>query len=318
MTKNLLIFILFVSAVLSSCTKEVQLDLPQFVEKVVVEGRIEPGMPPFVILTRTNDFYGSSGIDALANSFVRNAIVTVSDGSNSVVLTEICANDIDPDLLPLVSEILGIDPEELSTINFCAYVSLSLDFVGEVGKTYSLKVEVGDDIYTSQTKLLPPPVIDSLYFLIEPNQIEHGFGWCVLNDNASTYNGYFFETKRIHKNLQGEQADQFFRYSLSSAFDDTFFNGLTFKFGFTNVGSYRDEEIPDEFKGFYRTNDTVVIKTSSLDYDVFKFHEMKLVQITSEGNPFASPTYIPTNIKGGAIGCWAGFSPRYDTLICIP
>lgn len=317
--KNIIVFLLISLGVfLFSCTKEVLLDLPPFSEKVVVDGRIEPGMPPLVILTRTRDFYGETSLDALANSFVHDAVVTVSDGSSTVTLTEICANNIDPDLLPLVSEILGIDPEQLTAINFCAYVGLSLDFVGVVGKNYTLNIQAGNDSYTSQTSLLPPPVIDSLYFQIEQNRIEHGFGWSVLNDNPATYNAYFFEMKRIHKNSQGEQADQFFRHSLNSAFDDTFFNGLTFKFGFTNIGSYRDDDIPQEFKGFFRTNDTVVIKLSSLDYDVFKFHEMKLVQVASEGNPFASPTYIPTNIQGGAIGCWAGFSPRYDTLICIP
>jgi hypothetical protein len=36
------------------------------------------------------------------------------------------------------------------------------------------------------------------------------------------------------------------------------------------------------------------------------------------GNPFASPTNIQTNIKGGALGVWAGFSTFYDTLICVP
>jgi hypothetical protein len=153
---------------------------------------------------------------------------------------------------------------------------------------------------------------------LEPQQPEHGFGWCVLSDNGGLYNGYFFETRRIHLNDQGEPADQFFRNSLNSAFDDDFFNGLTFKFGFTNIGSYSDESIPDEFKGYYQTNDTVVIKLSALDIGVFEFFEKKLVQIASEGNPFASPTVVPTNITGGAVGCWAGFSPSYDTLICVP
>jgi hypothetical protein len=318
MIKNLIFIAFCFGAILVSCTKEVELELPPFVEKVVVEGRIETGMPPFVILTKSRDFYGETGLDELANSFVHDAQITVSDGSNTVTLIEICANDIDPDLLPLVSEILGIDPEQLSLINFCAYTSLSLDFVGEVGKTYALNIQFEGETYTSQTTLAPAPVIDSLYFLIEPSKQEHGFGWCVLNDNAATYNGHFFEMKRIHKNSLGEQADQFFRHSLSSAFDDTFFNGLTFKFGFTNIGSYRDDDIADEFKGYYKTNDTVVVKLSSLDYAVFKFHEMKLIQVASEGNPFASPTYIPSNIEGGAMGCWAGFSPVFDTLICVP
>lgn len=317
MMNKLIIYTAVFFAGLSSCTKEIILDLPPFVEKVVVEGRIETGMPPYVFLTKTKDIYGPTGPDALAGSFVHDAIVKVSDGTTTVTLTEICANDIDPDLLPLVSEFLGIDAEQLVTLNFCAYISLDPDFVGQVGKTYSLSVQVGDEIYTSQTELLPPPVIDSLYFQIEPNRIEHGFGWCVLNDNPSIYNAYFFESKRIHLNDQGEPADPFFRNSLSSAFDDAFFNGLTFKFAFTNIGSYRDDT-PDEFRGFYKTNDTVVIKMSSLDYKVFKFYEMKLQQVANEGNPFSNPAFVPTNIEGGAIGCWSGFSPRYDTLVCTP
>ena len=303
---------------LYSCTKEVKLELPEFVEKIVVDGRIEPGMPPFVILTKTKDIYGATGIDALANAFVHDAVITVSDGTNSVVLTEICANDIDPDLLPLVSEILGIEPEQLAGINFCAYVGLDLNFEGEVGKTYSLKVEVEGKVFTSETQLAAPPVIDSLYFQIEPDEIEHGLGWGVLSDNISTYNGYFFEAKRIHQNALGEETDQTFKSSLNSAFDDTFFNGLTFKFAFENIGSFEDEEIPDEFRGLFKQNDSVVIKLSSLDFKVFEFYEMKLVQAGSQGNPFASPSYIPTNIVGGAIGCWAGFSPTYDTLVCTP
>ena len=40
-------------------------------------------------------------------------------------------------------------------------------------------------------------------------------------------------------------------------------------------------------------------------------------QMSSNGSPFASPINIPTNISGGALGIWAGFSPYHDTLYCI-
>jgi hypothetical protein len=300
-----------------SCTKEVILDIPEFEQKIVVDGRIETGMPPLVILTKSQNLYGPTDFGALAGSFVNNAVITVSDGTNTVTLTEICANSIDPELLPVISEILGIEPEVIVALNFCAYVGLDPEFVGEVGKTYSLNISVDGQTFTSQTSLNPVPVIDSLYFKLEPNFTEHGYGWCVLNDNPSTYNGYFFQMRRIHLNADGEPADAFFQTSTGSAFDDTFFNGLTFRFNFGNIGSRRDDT-PDEFRGYFKTNDTVVIKFSSLDYNTFKFHELKYVQMSSGASPFASPTYIPTNIEGGAIGCWAGFSPRYDTLICVP
>ena len=48
------------------------------------------------------------------------------------------------------------------------------------------------------------------------------------------------------------------------------------------------------------------------------FFEKKYVQLTTAGNPFATPTNIPTNIAGGALGVWAGYSTSYDTLYCVP
>ena len=49
---------------------------------------------------------------------------------------------------------------------------------------------------------------------------------------------------------------------------------------------------------------------------VADFFEKKYNQMYSGGNPFATPTNIPTNIKGGALGIWVGYSPWFDTLVC--
>ena len=61
----------------------------------------------------------------------------------------------------------------------------------------------------------------------------------------------------------------------------------------------------------------IEIKVSKMDRNVYEFMEKKYMQIYSGGNPFATPTNIPTNIIGGALGVWAGYSPWYDTLICV-
>ena len=42
------------------------------------------------------------------------------------------------------------------------------------------------------------------------------------------------------------------------------------------------------------------------------------MQLQTAGNPFATPTNIINNISGDALGIWAGFSPSFDTLICLP
>jgi len=37
----------------------------------------------------------------------------------------------------------------------------------------------------------------------------------------------------------------------------------------------------------------------------------------TSSNPFSTPVNIPTNVSGGALGIWAGYSPWYDTLYCV-
>jgi hypothetical protein len=301
-----------------SCEKEVTLELPEFKEKIVVDGRIETGELPFVILTRSRDLYAPTDFSTLENSFVHDAVITVSNGSQSVVLTELCTSDLDEELYPIVAEALGISVEVLMQLNFCAYTTFNTAIVGEIGKQYDLSIQVEGKEFTSTTQIVAQPIIDSVYFKLNGTLDAQGFAWSRLIDDASVFNAYYLQMKRIHKNSQGEQADQQFLDAFNPVVDDAFFNGLEFDFGLANMGSYKDDDIAPEFKGYFQTGDTVVIRVSGIDYDVFSFMRIKYVQVNNEGNPFASPANAPTNIKGGALGVWAGYSPRYDTLICFP
>jgi hypothetical protein len=80
--------------------------------------------------------------------------------------------------------------------------------------------------------------------------------------------------------------------------------------------SYDDATYPEDFRGYYRVGDTIVIKFSKIGIKEYNFFEKKYNQMYSGGNPFATPTNIPTTIVGGAFGVWVGYSPAYDTLIC--
>ncbi len=124
--------------------------------------------------------------------------------------------------------------------------------------------------------------------------------------------------KRINKNAEGKEIDATFTKTFQPIFNDDFINGLTFDFWYENPMSFKEENSETEFRGYYKLNDTVVIKFSKMDQLSFEFFEKKYVQLSSGGSPFASPSNIPTNIKGGALGVWAGFSPIFDTLICKP
>jgi hypothetical protein len=315
--KNLILFLSFIF-LLSGCEKEVKLELPEFDQKLVVDGRIEVGMPPIVVLTRSQDLYAPTDFTALQNNFVKNAVVTISDGENSVVLEEFCANDLPPEIVPFVAEALGVDEATLANFNFCAYSTFDESWFGQVGKTYGLTINTEGKTYTSSTTIVQPPVLDSTFFRLQGTYEEHGFGWLMINDNPNIFNTYFLQMKRIHKNSLGEPADGRFLSAFGPVFDDVFFNGLKFEYGFGNRGSYDDSDIADEFKGYFRTGDTVVVKLSAMDLPVYQFMRMKYTQDSNGGNPFASPANAPSNITGGALGVWAGFSPLYDTLACYP
>ena len=50
----------------TACTKDITVDLPDYPEQLVVEGTIEPGVPPIVILTRTQSYFAPTDLNATA------------------------------------------------------------------------------------------------------------------------------------------------------------------------------------------------------------------------------------------------------------
>src|SRR5256885_1790980 len=69
---------------LTCCTKDLNINLPHQEQQIVVEGHIETGTPPYVILTRSSDFYSTFYLDSISNYFIHGAIVKVSNGVDTV------------------------------------------------------------------------------------------------------------------------------------------------------------------------------------------------------------------------------------------
>lgn len=306
--KNI-IFIFSLIVVATSCTKEVKIDIPGYKEQLVIDGRIETGQPPLVLISRSKDIYAPTNLDAYLNGFVSGATVTVSDGTNTVELEEICTDNLPPGSEELAAAIFGIPAEEISNYHLCAYTSFDPTIFGQVGKTYSLTVEFEGKTYTSSTSILQPTALVNTFWKPEGELTDYGYSWATLADTPGQYDAYRWEVKYISEN--------FFTKTFSPVFDDQFFDGLTFEFAYENPMSFEDETLDPQYLAFYKLGDTIVIKLSKMDEAVFEFMEKKYTQIYSAGNPFATPTNIPTNITGGALGVWAGYSPWYDTLICV-
>jgi hypothetical protein len=302
--------------IMASCTKEVKIDIPGYEEQLVIDGRIETDQPPLVILSKTKDIYAPTDLDAYLNGFVSGAVVTVSDGSTSVVLDEICSDNLPPGTEEQAAALFGIPVDQLANYHICAYTSFNTAIWGQVGKTYSLTVEFEGKTYTSATQILQPTALDSVFWQQDQDAPPgFGFSWARLSDPAGQYDAYMWEVKRLDLDAGGNPKDNAYKATFAPVWDDEFIDGKTFDFAFENPLN-EPGEVPNDQRFYYGIGDTVVIKLSKVESNVFEFLEKKYLQLQTTGNPFASPTMIPTNITGGAQGVWAGYSPHFDTLIC--
>jgi hypothetical protein len=303
---------------LISCTKEVNIEIPGYVEQFVIDGSIETGQPPFIILSKTKNIYDPTDLNSFLSSFVSGAKITVDDGTTSVQLDEICTSDFPAGSEDFVAQLFGISPEDVGNFNICIYTTFNFAIWGKVGKTYNLTVEFEGKTYTSSTTLLTPTKLDKVFWKESVSYPNYGYSWATLSDNPLEYDAYKWEVRRINKNSDGTEKDPVFTKTFSPVFDDKFFNGMSFDFWYENPMSFRDSTIDKSVRGFYKYGDTVIIKFSKMDKQVYNFLEKKYAQMSSNGSPFAAPANIPTNIIGGALGLWAGYSPSFDTLICVP
>ena len=73
------ILMVFISSLLFSCEKEIDVDLPRPEEKLVVEGVVETGAFPYVVLSKTSPYFDPTDVESVANSYVSEATITLSD-----------------------------------------------------------------------------------------------------------------------------------------------------------------------------------------------------------------------------------------------
>jgi len=153
MKKLLLFFILLFT--MASCTKEVEIDIPGYQDLLVIDGSIETGQPPIVLISRTNDIYSATNLQAYLDGFISGATVTVSDGTTSIVLDELCTDNLPAGTEEIAAAIFGIPAAELVNLHLCAYTTFNPAMFGQVGKTYYLTVTYEGKSYTSITQIVP-------------------------------------------------------------------------------------------------------------------------------------------------------------------
>jgi len=310
----------FVVVGIVSCSKDVKVDIPKFEPRLVVDGFIETDMPPVVILTMSQDVFSLASLESFVSSFISDAQVSIHDGTTEYPLSVFCSADLPPNVQNQIKGLLGLSSDSTNTVNICAYISLDPSTWGQVGKKYTLNIIHQGERYTATTSIVEPVSADNIniWWKEEKNNPGFGFSYVTLSDPAGQYDAYKWEVKRIKEFNDSTPPDNYFRLSIGAIFDDNFFDGKTFVSFYDNPWTRGNNKLPDNERGRYQQGDTVVIKLSKMEKTTYDFLSAKYSQIFTLGNPFSSYLNVPTNVSGGALGIWAGYSPYFDTLICVP
>ncbi|MCB0795928.1 MAG: DUF4249 domain-containing protein [Flavobacteriales bacterium] len=313
-----LLFSLTLLTILSGCEKTITVDLPPGEEKIVIEGTIEPGQPPIVIVTKSQSYFAPTDLTSFLGIYVQDATVIVNDGVIDHLLTPVCSDLIPDSLLDEAAALTGIDPQLLANANICIYTKP--DLLGEVDRSYSLRVQVGDEVVTSRTHIPEPVELDSLWFRLSESDgtdTVNGFIWARFTDPDTTGNNYRIQTRRINLGEDGRPKDDINIAPIGSTSNDAFINGLTVDFVIFR-GNSPYETDPEELANFsFARNDTVVVRLLSMGRDEYDFYRSFESNISTQGDIFTTPANVMSNIEGG-LGVWAGLGVYERTVVCVP
>ncbi len=290
--------------------------------QLVVEGYIQVGpdaLPPYVILTKSVEYSSNISNNTLNDLFVHDAEVRISNGNDTIVLQELCLNDLTtlpPLLQDAVTQALGIPSVDSIAFDICVYsnifatVGIGLNVVP--GERYDLEIVAqGFDTLRSSTNIPLPVPIDSLSYANHP-----GFP---KFDSLVEVIAYFSDPlgPNYYRSYSQRNSEPMYpsgtRGTNGSVTDDNIFDGQNFSFGILRGQDPFDEFDFDTFGYFWR-GDTVVVRASSIDYAHFRFWQTLEYNTGSQG-PFGTYTRIETNIEGG-MGIWGGISyNEYQIII---
>lgn len=283
--------LLFV-ALASSCERAIEFTPHDAEPKLVVEATIENGEYPVVYLSRSLNFFSRITPEKLASSFVRNAEISISNGSATYPLKEYEVN-IEPGISVYY---YTVDSSNLASA-----------FKGEEGLTYSLSVKANEREYKASTTIPHlTKTIDSLYYEQYAEQVDSSkivlYGKFTDPPGFGNYIRYFTKVNS-GKYLPG----------LNSVFDDQIIDGKTYEIQIEK-GVDRNSSIDFENYSYFNKGDSITVKFCNIDKGVFDFWRTMEYSYSSIGNPFSSPTKVIGNISNGALGYFGGYAVQYTSI----
>ena len=270
--------------VLFGCNPEPDLSAVPTTPKLVIDGRIEDGAFPRVLLTTSMSYFDELDSASIRELVVTTAKVTVSTDDQSEVLT------------------LQRDEDQ-----FPPFVYSGTAIKGVVGKTCTLTVVWRGETYSATTTIPPVAEIDRLWFETVDGSQTKGYVYGEFTDDGNAENYYRIFTQRMSK-------DSRFIPVYLSAIEDEYFNGKSFTFSLLR-GADNFSNIEDDL--YFEKGDTVKVKFCTMDQAHFDFWRTVERELYMLGNPFASSgNDVISNIDNKkALGVWGGYGVKHYVVV---
>ena len=328
-------YLFFISIILLSCQEEITLNIPQAQDKIVVEGSIENGFPTYVTLRKNQGYFESIDSITISKLYITDATVSVTreDGEKRN-LTLITQSEID-----ILESLIGYSVNIPPNIIYIDLEELTSPGFSIANRSYTLDIVWNDQSITAETTIPEVTPLDCLWVEKSENE-DKEFKYdirALYSDPADQNNNILVKSKRVqHYEINREDTSSCetinypdFSLKLIDAGSDILINGQTFETYFPRP---KDNGFPTGNYNAYHTKicdgdtlkfkeDIVLIKFCQIDEPSLKFWRGLIRQVGTNGNPFAEPMNLVSNINNG-LGVFTGYGSVYykvpiikDTII---
>lgn len=317
------IYYILIIFLICSCTKEIDIVIPNNGTQFVVNGHIENNQVAKVLITRSLPYFDPINDNSIVESLVHDATVIIS---NSMGESE--------ELSPVFS------PFQLTNLTDTWYYNYAGTTIkGIENVTYKIEVIKEDTLVSAITTIpqLASLQKDSLRFLYRADDSTYCYllGHWEDPDTIGNCIRAFTQTKPIWGStfdyINPDGWDDLYISMLEGDgnYNDEYINGWSFSFpmykgrGFwqewgeqeTNNDNDEVDGSTGATTGFWNIGDSVSLKWSSLDRKSWDF--WRSLEFNNPAGPFGAPSEANSNINGG-LGVFSGTSSEYIYLKADP
>jgi hypothetical protein len=258
-----IIILSFVAFILISCDEPIHLDLDQTPSQIVIEGLVtnKPGYQR-VKITRSVDFYGTGKTPR-----VTDAVVMVKDDLGETVTFFHNPNNH--------ADSAGI------------YIPIT-PFTGQIGRIYTLTVNVDGEVFEATDELFSVAPMDSLNYQVNEDEEE--------DPNEE---GKIYELLMYMREPQDQENFYLFKFYRNDS--------LTY-YSETDIYTSDDELLAEELEGvpspvYYGLNDTSMVEIYSVSRVGYVYYGDLSTILNTDGGMFGPiPASPRTNLSNGALG----------------